>query len=253
MELGIEVIDVRDDLIWKRNKQKKNKPKGKTKTKAKGKQKRKPAFDYSSRRTITGLMKMKKRHSKMWISFPISMKTWMIKRWICQQMWQTMMIREEDSYLSDEERRRMPDISEIANDSVHVPFRDWTCSIVNRRRGKSLFVVFQKGYVGKAISRRGKLETRGFHCEKNILDVAFLPRPHTRGKYWTFSSGGEIDPERGFKFSTYATWWIDKQLRVLLLIKKHERFVFPCTWWRPSTSWRTRNVVSHKEFDVNQL
>ena len=35
--------------------------------------------------------------------------------------------------------------------------------------------------------------------------------------------------ERGYKFSTYATWWIGKQLPVLLLIN-HELFVYQFIW-----------------------
>ena len=177
-------------LFGNETKQKKNNQR-KDENENKGKAKRKP-FDYSSRRT-TWLDEMKKRAFEDVDQFPN-----LDEDLDDQEMDMPADVADDDD--TDEEDSILPmksvvgclDISEIANDSgTHVPFRDWTCSIVNRRRGKSLLVVFQKGYVGKAISRRGKIETR-FPLKKIYWTWAFLPRPHTRGKYWTFSSGGEI-------------------------------------------------------------
>ncbi len=62
-----------------------------------------------------------------------------------------------------------------------------------------------------------------------------VPRPHPGGKPGPYPCGREVRLHQGFKFSTYATWWIRQAIT-----RAHGRpgphIASRCTWSRSSTS-----------------
>lgn len=210
MELGIEVIDVRDDLIWKRNETEEKQPKGKTKTKAKGKQKE-SQLSTILREGRHGLDENEEEAFEDVDQFPN-----LDEDLDDQEMDMPADVAddddtdEEDSYLSDEERRRMLDISEIANDSVRMYLSE-----IGR-------VPLLTGEEEKKLARRiskGDMSAKQYLAEANLRLVVSIAKKYIgrglsfldliqEGNIGLFRAVEKFDPERGFKFSTYATWWI---------------------------------------------
>ena len=58
-----------------------------------------------------------------------------------------------------------------------------------------------------------------------------VPRPHPGGDLGLVRAVEKFDWRRGFKFSTYATWWI-RQAVTRALADKGARSASPCTSWR---------------------
>ncbi|QQS59718.1 RNA polymerase sigma factor RpoD [Candidatus Peregrinibacteria bacterium] len=208
MELGIEVIDVRDDLIWKRN-EKEEKPKKEGKA-VKGKKQKDGELSTILREGRHGLddaeedmldpdqfLGPEEDIEDQEIDVPLDVSD-------------EEDPEEEDSYLSDEERRRMLDISEIANDSVRMYLSE-----IGR-------VPLLTGEEEKKLARRiskGDMSAKQYLAEANLRLVVSIAKKYIgrglsfldliqEGNIGLFRAVEKFDPERGFKFSTYATWWI---------------------------------------------
>lgn len=197
MELGIEVIDVREDLIWKKKQEEKDSEKSKKEKKTKSK--KKPKKEDASLSTIL-------REDRHGLEEEI------------EEDFETLesMAKEdeeeekEDETMTEEEKRRMLDLSEIANDSVRMYLSE-----IGR-------VPLLTGEEEKKLARRitkGDMSAKQYLAEANLRLVVSIAKKYIgrglsfldliqEGNIGLFRAVEKFDPERGFKFSTYATWWI---------------------------------------------
>jgi RNA polymerase sigma factor, sigma-70 family len=98
-------------------------------------------------------------------------------------------------------------------------------------RARALFVVTNVKYVNKVAKRIGK--HRHF-TEEDIAQEGFIGLLKAVDMY---------DPERGFRFKTYATWWIEQRMRraiadgdrlIRLPVHVYEKFI---RIWRARAKW----------------
>jgi RNA polymerase primary sigma factor len=193
MELGIEVIDVREDLIWKKKQEEKA---------AKKEKKKKSKKDENSLSTIM----REDRHGLMEeeIEEDFEALESMAKEEDGEEE------KEEEDAMTEEEKRRMLDLSEIANDSVRMYLSE-----IGR-------VPLLTGDEEKKLARRitkGDMSAKQYLAEANLRLVVSIAKKYIgrglsfldliqEGNIGLFRAVEKFDPERGFKFSTYATWWI---------------------------------------------
>ncbi len=193
MEIGIEVIDVRDDLIWKR----KNEDGGtKEKPKGKGKKKEKAALATIMREERYDL------DDEVEEDFDELEKA--------SQTDVEEEPEEEEEVMTEEEKRRMIDLSEIANDSVRMYLSE-----IGR---VPLLSAEEEKKLARRISK-GDMSAKQYLAEANLRLVVSIAKKYIgrglsfldliqEGNIGLFRAVEKFDPERGFKFSTYATWWI---------------------------------------------
>ncbi len=202
VDLGIEVIDVKDALIWEK--------------KGKGASVPEPTEDLAeivSDDVVTGDDDIDSDDADDVDS--VAEKLEDDEDGGVMQMVATAGIAIDDSAASEEEkkkrrREREVDLLEISNDSVRmylseigrVPLIDGKKEVELARRIRKgdasakqqlaeanlrLVVSIAKKYIGRGLS---------------LLDLI------QEGNIGLFRAVEKFDPERGFKFSTYATWWI---------------------------------------------
>jgi RNA polymerase primary sigma factor len=196
MDLGIEVIDVKDDLIWKKADEKEE-----TKEKKGSKAKKED--------TPLSTILREDRHGldeDFEDDFEETAK-------IANKDESDDKDEEEDDEegsMTEEERRRMLDLSEIANDSVRMYLSE-----IGR-------VPLLTGDEEKKLARRilkGDMSAKQYLAEANLRLVVSIAKKYIgrglsfldliqEGNIGLFRAVEKFDPERGFKFSTYATWWI---------------------------------------------
>lgn len=114
---------------------------------------------------------------------------------------------EKDKSLDD---KKMVDLTEISNDSI----RMYLCEI-----GKvQLLSAREEGDLARAIAR-GDQSAKARLAESNLRLVVSIAKKYIgrglsfldliqEGNFGLFRAVEKFDPNRGFKFSTYATWWI---------------------------------------------
>ena len=173
MELGIEVIDVREDLIWKKKNEKDDKKSKKKKN------------------DLSTIMR-EDRHG------------------FDDDPDEKDDEKDEDDIQTEEEKRRMLDLSEIANDSVRMYLSE-----IGR---VPLLTADEEKKLARRI-KKGDMSAKQYLAEANLRLVVSIAKKYIgrglsfldliqEGNIGLFRAVEKFDPERGFKFSTYATWWI---------------------------------------------
>ncbi len=194
MELGIEVIDVREDLIWKKNNEEKKEAKSK---KTKAKKKKKGKKEDAPLSTIL-------REDRHGLDDEVEEDFEELEKKANEDE------EDENDTMTEEEKRRMLDLSEIANDSVRMYLSE-----IGR-------VPLLNGDEEKKLARRitkGDMSAKQYLAEANLRLVVSIAKKYIgrglsfldliqEGNIGLFRAVEKFDPERGFKFSTYATWWI---------------------------------------------
>ena len=171
LDLGIDVIDMKDRLIWaqKNDEEKEEEKKEEKKEKGKGKKKEKKQT------------KKEKEAEK-----------------------------KKKAEAADKKARKEVDLSDIANDSI----RMYLCEI-----GKvDLLTAKQEADLARRIAK-GDQSAKSQLAEANLRLVVSIAKKYIgrglsfldliqEGNIGLFRAVEKFDPDRGFKFSTYATWWI---------------------------------------------
>ena len=186
MELGIEVIDVSQDLIWKKKNEKES---------GGGKSTKKKTDDLSTimREDRHGLEEETEEDF--------------------EEIEKAANEEEEEpdeGAMTEEERRRMLDLSEIANDSVRMYLSE-----IGRVQ---LLSADEEKKLARRI-KKGDMSAKQYLAEANLRLVVSIAKKYIgrglsfldliqEGNIGLFRAVEKFDPERGFKFSTYATWWI---------------------------------------------
>ena len=146
--------------------------------------------------------------------------------------------------IAKDKGRRTVDLSEIANDSIRV----YLCEI-----GKvDLLTAKQEGELARAIAR-GDQSAKARLAEANLRLVVSIAKKYIgrglsfldliqEGNIGLFRAVESLIQTVGSSSLRMLLGGSVKLLRVLLQIKL-ERFVFRCTWWKPSISSLTRNAV----------
>ena len=204
MELGIEVIDVSADLIWKKKEEKGKKEASLSTIMREDRH----GFDRGA-----GEEKKKKNNSNNNndededeseddSSLNNTDET--------DEPTNEELEEEEGESMTEDERRRMMDLSEIANDSVRMYLSE-----IGR-------VPLLTGDEEKKLARRikkGDMVAKQYLAEANLRLVVSIAKKYIgrglgfldliqEGNIGLFRAVEKFDPDRGFKFSTYATWWI---------------------------------------------
>jgi RNA polymerase primary sigma factor len=187
MELGIEVIDVSKDLIWKK-KEEKGKKGAPLATIM-----REDRHGLEDNNAPEAETEEETNQSIEEIDEPTNEE-----------------LEEEESEMTEDERRRMLDLSEIANDSVRMYLSEiGRVPLLNADEEKKLARRIKKGdMVAKQYLAEANLRLVVSIAKKYIgRGLGFLDLIQ-EGNIGLFRAVEKFDPDRGFKFSTYATWWI---------------------------------------------
>jgi len=180
MDLGIEVIDVRDDLIWKQQKENEKSKKSKKTDLAKIMREEKyEIYDLDEEIKKDKTEKEEKNDN-------------------------------DEEELTEEEKKQMLNLSEISNNSTQMYLSE-----ISR-------VPLLTAEEEKKLARRlanGDMSAKQHLAEANLRLVVAIAKKYIgrglsfldliqEGNIGLFRAVDKFDPSRGFKFSTYATWWI---------------------------------------------
>lgn len=190
MEIGIEVIDVRDDLIWKRKNEQED----------------------------VSIKKGSKKKEKAPLATILREERYDLDEEVDEDFEELEKAsneiedeqEEDEELLTEEEKRRMMDLSEIANDSVRMYLSE-----IGR---VPLLSAEEEKKLARRINR-GDMSAKQYLAEANLRLVVSIAKKYIgrglsfldliqEGNIGLFRAVEKFDPERGFKFSTYATWWI---------------------------------------------
>lgn len=169
MDLGIEVIDVKDSFLWDVEKPKTKNKKGNEKKGA------------ELKNTENGSQKSKNEDEE-----------------------------KEDDEVDEKERQKQINLAEISNDSVRMYLSE-----IGRVK---LLTAKEEITLARAIEK-GDNSAKQRLAEANLRLVVSIAKKYIgrglsfldliqEGNIGLFRAVEKFDPNRGFKFSTYATWWI---------------------------------------------
>jgi RNA polymerase nonessential primary-like sigma factor len=123
-------------------------------------------------------------------------------------------ITDANSSLIDEPKVKVAD----ADDEKHAPSADATRVYLNELGKSKLLTADEEKFYGKRVLA-GDAEARKIMIESNLRLVVKISRRYLNrglplldlieeGNLGLIRAVEKFDPERGFRFSTYATWWI---------------------------------------------
>lgn len=169
MDLGIEVIDVKDSFLWDIDKQEKKK--------------KSQEMTQEKKRTRKGQSEDNSRVSKD---------------------------EDDEEELDEKERQKQINLAEISNDSVRMYLSE-----IGRVK---LLTAKEEISLARAIEK-GDNSAKQQLAEANLRLVVSIAKKYIgrglsfldliqEGNIGLFRAVEKFDPNRGFKFSTYATWWI---------------------------------------------
>ncbi len=183
LDLGIEVIDVKDNMIWGKDKDKKKKKK--LDVESEELDKILSEYDEFEEDDITKEEKKKKKEKEE-------------------------EIEKEKEAMDKKQLKKQANLKEIANDSVRMYLSE-----IGR---VDLLTADEEIKLAKRIAKGDPIAKQKL-AEANLRLVVSIAKKYIgrglsfldliqEGNIGLFRAVEKFDPQRGFKFSTYATWWI---------------------------------------------
>eukprot|EP00752_Nemacystus_decipiens_P004809 g4376.t1 len=136
---------------------------------------------------------------------------------------------------AEKENGRRPPLREVARSSAGLSEDEFAAVMQEGMEARQKLVVCNLALV---VSLSNKYKRRHFHC--NCLQTLIQ-----EGTIGLIRAAERYDPDKGFRFTTYAIWWIEARLRVS--VQTEERMIHVPMWVKNKYNIVSRSIPNLRE------